>query len=102
LIGGTKGEFIDKPQADGEDKPSPSAAPTPAALETERNRAMTYGQSIRASAKDQAVERALARASGTWGGYQAWRQLDAEQKLELINKALEAANDRIDAYPLAL
>jgi predicted phage gp36 major capsid-like protein len=102
LIGGTKGEFVDKHQAAGEDNPSPSAAPTPAALKRERNRAMTYGQGTRASAEDQAVERALARASGTWGGYQAWRQLDPEQKLELINKALEAANDRIDAYPIAL
>jgi acyl-CoA reductase-like NAD-dependent aldehyde dehydrogenase len=63
---------------------------------------MTYGQRIHAPMKDDAVERALARASGTWGGYQAWRQLDADQRLELINKALEAANDRIDAYPIAL
>ena len=63
---------------------------------------MTYGQWSRASAKDQAVERALARASGTWGGYQAWRQLDLELKLELIDQALQAANDRIDAFPLAL
>jgi hypothetical protein len=63
---------------------------------------MTYGQCSPASAEDSAVERARARASGTWGGYQAWRQLDAELKLELVEKALEAANDRIDAYPLAL
>jgi hypothetical protein len=63
---------------------------------------MTYGQCNLASANDEAVERALSRASGTWGGYQAWRQLDADQKLELVNMALEAANDRIDGYPIAL
>jgi hypothetical protein len=61
---------------------------------------MTYGQWSRASANDPVLE--LARASGTWGGYQAWRQLDPELKLELIEKALQAANDRIDPFPLAL
>jgi predicted phage gp36 major capsid-like protein len=63
---------------------------------------MAYGQSSPASAKNDLVERALARASGTWGGYQAWRQLDADLRLQLIEKALEAANDRIDPFPLAL
>jgi len=63
---------------------------------------MTYGQGSPASAKDPAVERALARASGTWGGYQAWRQLDPDLRLQLIETALEAANDRIDPFPLAL
>jgi hypothetical protein len=63
---------------------------------------MTYGQWSRASAKDQAVEGALTRASGSWGGYQAWRQLDPELKLELIDQALQATNDLIDPFPLAL
>jgi hypothetical protein len=63
---------------------------------------MTYGQCCLAPAKDEAMERALARASGTWGGYQAWRQLNPELKLELVDKALNAANDRIDPFPLAL
>ena len=63
---------------------------------------MTYGQWSRASAKDQAIERAAARALGSWSGYPAWRQLDPELKLELIDQALQAANDRIDQFPLAL
>jgi hypothetical protein len=63
---------------------------------------MTYGQWSRASAKDPTVERAATRPSGTWGEYQAWRQLDPELKLELIDQALQAANDRIDPFPLAL
>ena len=63
---------------------------------------MTYGQWSRAPAKDAALQKALTRAAGSWGGYQAWRLLDPELKLELIEKALEAANDRIDPFPLAL
>jgi len=63
---------------------------------------MTYGRSTRASAANSAVERALARATGTWGGYQAWRQLAPDRRLELVEKALVPANDCIDSYPLAL
>ena len=62
---------------------------------------MTYGHSTRAPAADAVVQRALIRATGTWGGYQAWRQLDADSRLELVEQAL-AANDPFDAYPLAL
>ena len=54
---------------------------------------MTYGHGNRAPAKN-ALERALARASGTWGGYQAWRQLDSEKRFELVEQALGSpAND---------
>ena len=62
---------------------------------------MTYGHSTRAPAES-AVEKALARASGTWGGYQVWRQLDADRRFQMIEQALNPANDRIDAYPMAL
>jgi hypothetical protein len=63
---------------------------------------MTYGRWFRASVKNQAVEQALAPAPATTGGHQAWRLLDAELKLELIDQAMQAANDRIDPFPLAL
>jgi hypothetical protein len=63
---------------------------------------MAYGLSIRAPARSATVQRALDRASGTWGGYQAWRQLDDESRFELIERALKPANDIVDAYPLAL
>jgi hypothetical protein len=63
---------------------------------------MTYGHSARALADSALVEKAVARASGTWGGYQAWRQLDADHRLQLIEQALKPANDCIDAYPMAL
>jgi hypothetical protein len=64
---------------------------------------MAYGLSTRAPAANSLVQRALDRASETWGGYQAWRQLDSEKRLELIEQALAApANDIIDNFPLAL
>ena len=69
---------------------------------------MILGHSPRAPAANDPVARALTRASGTWGGYQvsgygAWRQLDAEKKLELIEQALGLpANDLHDSFPLAL
>ena len=63
---------------------------------------MTYGQRSPASAENAAIERAPARASGAWGGYQAWRQLDPDLRLQIVEKALGAANDRIDPFPLAL
>jgi hypothetical protein len=64
---------------------------------------MAYGLSTRAPAAASLTQRALARASATWGDYQAWRQLDSEKRLELIEQALAAtANDVVDDYPLAL
>jgi hypothetical protein len=64
---------------------------------------MLYGHSIRASSQQAAVRRALERASGTWGGYQAWRKLDPESRLDLVEQALGApANDLLDDLPLAL
>ena len=64
---------------------------------------MTYGHSTRVSPVSAATQHAIARASGTWGGYQAWRQLDPEKRLQLVEQALAVpANDIIDDYPLAL
>jgi hypothetical protein len=64
---------------------------------------MAYGLSTRAPAASSLVQRALDRASGTWGGYQAWRQLDSDKRLELVEQALAApANDIFDDFPLAL
>jgi hypothetical protein len=64
---------------------------------------MAYGHSSRASVEQAAVRRALERASGSWGGYQAWRQLDPESRLDLVEQALGApANDFCDDLPLAL
>jgi hypothetical protein len=61
---------------------------------------MTHGHSNRVPGGS-ALDRALARASGTWGGYQAWRRLDAEKKFELVEQAL-GCSDLDDCFPLAL
>jgi hypothetical protein len=63
---------------------------------------MTYGHSTRLSAENAAVQRALTRASGTWGGNQTWRELDADSRLALIDEVLRADNDFIDDLPVAL
>jgi hypothetical protein len=64
---------------------------------------MTYGHTTGASAVNTLTQRALDRASGSWGGYQAWRQLDPEKRLQLVEQALTTpANDVIDDFPLAL
>ncbi len=67
---------------------------------------MVHGNCIRASvehaAERAAIGRGLARASGLWGGYQAWRELEPEKRLQLVDRALRPANDRIDEFPLAL
>ena len=64
---------------------------------------MTHGHSNRAPGAS-ALDRALARASGTWGGhqvsgFQAWRRLDAQKRLELLGCP---ANDLDDCLPIAL
>jgi hypothetical protein len=60
---------------------------------------MTYGQRSCAPATNRLVEQALARAAGSWGAYQAWRQLDEDGRLALIDQTLKPT---IDDYPLAL
>ena len=64
---------------------------------------MTYGRRTRAPAESALTQRVIDRVAGTWGGYLAWRQLDTDQRLQLIEQALTApANDIIDSFPLAL
>ena len=63
---------------------------------------MTYGHSNRAPAEDAIVERPLERTAGTWGRYQAWRQLDAEKRLKLIERALGCPAYDLDCFRVAL
>jgi hypothetical protein len=63
---------------------------------------MTYGHSIRLPAENAAVKRALDRTHGTWGGYQAWKKLDVDCRLALVEQALTPANDVIDEFPVVL
>jgi hypothetical protein len=48
------------------------------------------------------MARALERAAGSWGGYQAWRQLDADRRLQLIEQALRTTDGLVDDFSLAL
>jgi hypothetical protein len=63
---------------------------------------MPYGLDPRAPAPSDVVQRALDRASGTWGGYQAWRQLDPASRLDLVERALNPASGCNDDCTLAV
>lgn len=52
---------------------------------------------------DQAATRAAANSIRAWSGFRGWRQLEAEDRLALIESALKIpANDFADELPLAL
>jgi hypothetical protein len=65
---------------------------------------MTHGNGAAVPAtKNAIVERAVARASRSWGGFRAWHDLEAEDRLALVESALKIpANDFADNLPLAL
>ena len=53
--------------------------------------------------KNKIVERAVARASRSWGGFRAWHQLEADARLALVESALKIpANDCTDELTLAI
>ena len=58
---------------------------------------MTYGLSTRLPSEN-GHESTAAHANPM----KAWRALDEARRFALIERALNAANDRIDGYPLAL
>jgi dihydrodipicolinate synthase/N-acetylneuraminate lyase len=61
---------------------------------------MAYGLSTRALIADANVDQAA--AADLRGSTGRWQTLSEASRLELIEQALRAANDRIDGYPLAL
>jgi len=62
---------------------------------------MTYGLSPRAFIEDGPAEH-VAKVEASRSTARSWRALSEASRLEVIEQALRAANDRIDAYPLAL
>jgi hypothetical protein len=62
---------------------------------------MTYGLSTSAFIEDGPEVQAM-RSRSSYSTARSWRALTAERRLALIEQALAPANDRIDAYPLAL
>jgi hypothetical protein len=62
---------------------------------------MTYGLSTRAFIEDGPVEQ-VAKTNSIRSTARSWRVMSEAHRLELIEQALRAANDRIDGYPIAL
>lgn len=62
---------------------------------------MSYGHSIRAFVENGPVEQ-VAKADVLRSTARAWRTLDQARRLRLVERALSAANDRIDGFPIAL
>ena len=62
---------------------------------------MAYGHSTRAFIEDGPVEQ-IARADAMRSTARSWRVLDQACRLEIVEQALRAANDRLDGYPLSL
>jgi len=58
---------------------------------------MTYGLEIRLPS-----ERATPAPKVRRIGFGAWRSLDSQSRLLMIERELKPANDLIDGYPLAL
>ena len=62
---------------------------------------MAYGLSTRALIDDGPVEQ-VARTTAVRPSGLKWQTLSDVNRLEAVEQALRAANDRIDGYPLAL
>ncbi|MFL6763637.1 MAG: hypothetical protein ACJ8FO_00380 [Sphingomicrobium sp.] len=62
---------------------------------------MAYGLSTRAFIEDGPAEQ-VAKADTLRSTARSWRALSEASRLQVIEQALRAANDRIDGYPVAL
>jgi hypothetical protein len=62
---------------------------------------MTYGLSTRAFIEDGPAVQAI-QVQASHSTARSWRALDAERRLAIVERALQPANDFIDAFPLAL
>jgi hypothetical protein len=62
---------------------------------------MAYGLRTRAFIEDGPVEQ-VAKADLVRSTARSWQALSEACRLEVVEQALRAANDRIDGYPIAL
>ena len=62
---------------------------------------MAYGLSTRAFIEDGPVEQ-VAKAQSIRSNARSWHALSDACRLAIVERALRAANDLIDGYPLAL
>ena len=64
---------------------------------------MTYGLSSRLFVENgPAVTAADTQSPRSSAVYRAWRGLNPERRIAIVERALKPANDFIDEYPLAL
>src|SRR6476646_6694291 len=95
LIGGTNRENLFPHQVAGEDRSLPSQPTLPATTKKERRPAMAYGLSTRAFIENGPVEQ-VAKMEAGQSTARSWQTLSEACRLEIIEQALRAANDRID------
>jgi hypothetical protein len=62
---------------------------------------MAYGLSTRVFIEDGPVEQ-VAKAEAIRSTARSWHALNDACRMEIVEQALRAANDRIDGYPIAL
>ena len=62
---------------------------------------MIYGLTRRAFIEDGAALAAI-DAKALHSTARAWQALDADRRLQLVDRALNPANDTCDAFPIAL
>ena len=62
---------------------------------------MAYGLSNRAFIENGPADQ-VARAEAIRSTARNWRALSEARRLAIVEQAVQAANDRIDAFPLAL
>jgi hypothetical protein len=62
---------------------------------------MAYGLTTRAFVEDGPVEQ-IAKAGSLRSTARSWQALSDACRLEVMEQALRAANDRIDGFPIAL
>jgi len=62
---------------------------------------MAYGLSTRAFIENGPVEQ-VAKAEMLRSTARSWRALSEACRLEIVERAVRAANDRIDGFPVAL
>jgi hypothetical protein len=62
---------------------------------------MNFGHSPRAFIEDGPTEQ-VAKAESMRSTARSWRVLDEARRIELVERALSAANDCFDGFPIAL
>jgi hypothetical protein len=87
--------------AAGEGKSLPSQPLAGGSQKGKGRIAMTYGLSTRAFIEDGPSVQ-VAHAKTLRSTARNWRTLDEANRLQIIELALHPANDRVDAFPLAL